>query len=494
MVFNSYSFILIFLPLCVVGFHLCKRTGNPLIPKCFLLCASLFFYGFHNLRALGFLCISIMINYAFSLFCKEPHDLPAAKSLNSRKAALTAGIIINLLALLYCKYLLFFEELGNAVFGTHFTFTSLLVPLGISFFTFSQIAYLVDCYRGLTGATFLDYALFVSFFPKITVGPIALSTEMIPLFDRAVRERVNFDQLSKGMVCLSFGIAKKVLLADSLCKYADWGFANIDKLGTTNAFLVMLSYTLQIYFDFSGYCDMARGACLFLGLDIVQNFNSPYRSLSVAEFWKRWHISLTRFFREYIYFPLGGNRKGKVRTYLNHFLIFLISGLWHGASLNFIVWGIVHGIGIICSKLFSPVLGKWPKPVRLLLTFSFVNLAWVYFRSPDLPSAHAFFAQLFTGGFVPINIEFIAAATPAECNIIQWLVMKFTPLSTYYTGMVMILAILAFALFASIRMKNTDERIETFHPTKKLAAVSASLLVWGILSLSEISKFIYVNF
>ena len=489
MVFNSYSFILIFLPFCVVGFHLCKKTKNPLIPKCFLLCASLFFYGYHNLRALGFLCVSIFVNYAISKFCMAKERSP-----RFRKGAMIGGIALNLLALLYCKYLLFFEGISNKLFHTNLSFTSLLLPLGISFYTFSQIAYLVDCYRGKEHCSFLDYALFVTFFPKITVGPIALSTEMIPLFDRAVKEKIDYERLSKGMVCLSFGIAKKVLLADSLCRYADWGFSNIDKLGTTNAVLVMLSYTLQIYYDFSGYCDMARGICLFLGLDIIRNFDSPYRSLSIAEFWKRWHVSLTRFFREYIYFPLGGNRKGKFRTYLNHLLIFFLSGLWHGASLNFIVWGVLHGFGIIGSKLLSPVSIKWPKPVRFLLTFLFVNLTWVYFRAPDLQTAHAFFAQLFAGGFIPVNIEFIAAATPAECNILQWLVLQFTPFNTYYTGMVMVLGILLFALVASIRMKNTDERIEKFQPSGRLAAASASLLVWGILSLSEISKFIYVNF
>ncbi len=495
MVFNSYSFILIFLPLCVAGFHLLKRAKNPLIPKCFLLCASLFFYGFCNLKALALLCVSIVCNYGISLICTQKEGADADKGRAVRRLFLITGIVLNLGVLIYCKYLLFFEELSNSLFATNLTFTSLILPLGISFYTFSQIAYLVDCYRDRKErCSFLDYALFVSFFPKITVGPIALSRDLVPQFDRAIREKIDFDGLSKGIVGLSFGIAKKVLIADSLSKYVDWGYSNIDKLGFTNALIVMLAYTLQIYFDFSGYCDMARGICLLLGIDLIRNFDSPYRSLSLTEFWKRWHMSLTRFLREYIYFPLGGNRKGKVRTYLNHLIVFLISGLWHGASLNFLLWGAVHGVGIIVSKILQPISIRWPKTVRFVLTFAFVNLSWVYFRAPDLKSAHAFFSELFTGGFVPVNIEFIAAATPSGCNILQWLVMQFTPLSTYYTGMIIILALLIFALLSSIFMKNTDERIAAFQPSARLAAVSALLLVLGILSLSEISKFIYVNF
>lgn len=482
MVFNSYTFILIYLPLCVIIFHLLKRTPYPLLPKCFLLCASLFFYGYHNLYALIVLCLSVIGNWVISLLCRK------------KKLFLVIGIVGNLLALLYCKYLLFFEDISNRLFGTHFSALSIILPLGISFYTFSQITFLVDTYRDEVHCSFLDYALFITFFPKITVGPIALSSEMIPQWEHLHEEKPDYDRIACGLTAFSFGLAKKVLLADSLAKYADWGFSHIDGLGMTNAFLVMLSYTMQIYFDFSGYCDMARGICLMLGMDLAQNFDSPYRSLSVSEFWRRWHMTLTRFFRVYVYFPLGGNRKGKLRTYLNNFLIFILSGLWHGASFNFLIWGMVHGIGIIISKLIAPLSVKWPKLIRFLLTFAFVNLAWVYFRAPDLGSAHAFFKELFAGGIVPVNIEFIAAATPAECNILQWLVLRFTTLSTYYTGMVIVLGLLFFAVFASILMKNTDERILHFTPSKKLTAATTFLLVMGILSLSEISKFIYVNF
>lgn len=485
MTFNSYSFILIFLPICVIGYSLLKKTGKDYLPKVFLCLMSLYFYGHNNHKALIVLIVSLLVNYGISLVLKK----------NVSKVILTAGIIFNLALLIYFKYLTFFGGIINSIFKTGFNLTSFLIPLGISFYTFSQIAYLVDCYRDPSLCiTFLDYAVFVTFFPKITVGPIALCSDMIEEINSTIKDAFDYNKFSKGLVGLSFGLAKKVLLADTLCRYVDWGYSHIDGLGITNAFLVMIAYTLQIYFDFSGYCDMARGVCLMLGFDLPINFNSPYRAISIADFWKRWHITLTTFFRKYVYIPLGGNRKGKFRTCLNNMIIFLISGLWHGASLTFVIWGAVHGIGIIISKIISPITGKWPKFIRFVLTFIFINLTWVIFRAPDLTTALSFYKELFAGKLTAVNIELIAAATPAELNIIQWLVLEFSELSTYYTGLVIILAFLIFALAASILMKNTDERIKSFSPSGRLIAACTTLLVLGILSLSEVSKFIYVNF
>lgn len=491
MTFNSYSFILIFLPICVIGYSLLKKTGKDYLPKVFLCLMSLYFYGHNNHKALIVLIVSLLVNYGISMGLRGR----SVVDILPRKLILTAGIIFNLALLIYFKYLTFFGGIINSIFKTEFNLTSFLIPLGISFYTFSQIAYLVDCYRDPSlRITFLDYAVFVTFFPKITVGPIALCSDMIEEINSTIKDAFDYNKFSKGLVGLSFGLAKKVLLADTLCRYVDWGYSHIDGLGITNAFLVMIAYTLQIYFDFSGYCDMARGVCLMLGFDLPINFNSPYRAISIADFWKRWHITLTTFFRKYVYIPLGGNRKGKFRTYLNNMIIFLISGLWHGASLTFVIWGAVHGIGIIISKIISPITEKWPKFIRFVLTFIFINLTWVIFRAPDLTTALSFYKELFAGKLTAVNIELIAAATPAELNIIQWLVLEFSELSTYYTGLVIILTFLIFALAASILMKNTDERIESFSPSGRLIAACTTLLVLGILSLSEVSKFIYVNF
>ena len=490
MVFNSYFFVLVFLPLAVIGYHMLNKTNHFDIAKVFLLCMSLWFYSYQNVKALPVLILSILLNYLTVKYLFSD-----TRTLLIRKASLITGIVLNLSALFYFKYLGFFEVISNTVFDTQFTFLSLLLPLGISFFTFQQIAFLVDSYRdSAVRYRFIDYALFVSFFPKITVGPIALSTELIPQFCDNLRKKVDYDNLAKGLYAFSFGLAKKVLLADNLAKYADWGYMNIPTLGTLNAFLVMLAYTLQIYFDFSGYCDMASGICLMLNLDLPVNFNSPYRAKSIDEFWKRWHMTLTRFFRVYVYFPLGGNRKGKVRTYINMFLIFFLSGLWHGAAYTFLIWGIIHGIGICLSKLFSKWTCRLPDFLRWLGTFLFVNLAWVYFRAPDLNFANAFMQQLFSGKFLPLDIKLVAAATPIEANLLQWLIQNGSNTAPYWSGVLIILALLFFAAYASIFMKNTQERVQTFAVNRKTLFITVLLLAWSILSLSEVSTFIYVNF
>ena len=490
MVFNSYLFVLVFLPLAVAGYHMINKTNHFDIAKVFLLCMSLWFYSYQNVKALPVLIASILFNYALVLFLFREERASVV-----RKGALIAGILLNLTSLFYFKYLGFFEVVSNKLFGTQFTFMSLLLPLGVSFFTFQQIAYLIDSYRDFAVRyRFLDYALFVSFFPKITVGPIALSTELIPQFNDSLRKKVDYGNLSKGLVSFSFGLAKKVLLADTLAGYADWGFSNIPSLGSVNALLVMFAYTMQIYFDFSGYCDMASGICLMLNFDLPVNFDSPYKAKSIAEFWKRWHITLTRFFRTYVYFPLGGNRKGKLRTYVNMFLIFFLSGLWHGAAYTFLIWGMIHGAGICLSKLLAKWTGKLPGFLRWLGTFLFVNLAWVYFRAPELASANAFLGQLFSFEFLPVDIKLIAAATPAEANLLQWLIQRSSGGAPYYSGLIVVLAVLAFSVFAGTVMKNTQERISSFRPSKGILAVTVLLLVWSVLSLSEVSTFIYVNF
>ncbi len=490
MVFNSYFFVLFFLPVAVIGYHMINKTNHFDFAKGFLLCMSLWFYGYQNIKAACILIFSILLHYLLVKYI-----FTAEHTVTTRKVALISGISLDLASLFYFKYLGFFEVISNSVFGTQFTFISLLLPLGISFFTFQQIAYLVDSYHNLSMKyCLLDYALFVSFFPKITVGPIAFSTEMIPQFNDVLRKKINYDHISRGLVSFSFGLAKKVLLADVLANYVDWGYANIPALYTTNAFLVMLSYTMQIYFDFSGYCDMASGICQMLNLDLPENFNSPYKALSISDFWKRWHITLTRFFRIYVYFPLGGNRKGNVRTYLNMFIIFLLSGLWHGAAYTFIIWGIIHGVGICLSKLLSKWTVKLPSFLRWLSTFLFVNLAWVYFRAPDLASANAFMEQLFSFQFKPIDIKLVAAATPVEANLLQWLIQTSYKSAPYYSGIVIILLVLAFSVFAGTVMKNTQERVRCFRPTKGTLAVTVFLFIWSILSLSEISTFIYINF
>lgn len=492
MVLPSYSFIFIFLPLSVIIYHFVNSKGWFTCGKIALLFSSLVFYFSLGWKGFAAILASVLVTYSVSYFL-----FPLAKSQTLKKIFLAFGILLSVMFLIYCKYLTYFELLLNKYAGTNLVFTAIVVPTGISYFTFSQIAFLVDSYKDESiKYSLLDYSLFVTFFPKVTVGPIALSAEMIPQFNDSKRKKLDYDNMSKGFYRFTLGLAKKLLIADNLAGFVDLGFtpANIGNLGFINAALVIIAYTLQIYFDFSGYCDLASGICLMLGFDLCENFDSPYSSLSIREFWKRWHITLTRFFTRYVYIPLGGNRKGAFRTYLNNFLIFLISGLWHGAATNFILWGAIHGVGMIISKLIAAFTDKLPKAVRLIATFIFVSFAWVFFRATDAKHALSIFEQLFTGGYKPINAEIVAACIPAEGQLLQWLILKINPSVTYYSGCAILLILMAIALYLAVFSKNAAVRTREFVASKSKIITTVILFVWSILSLSSVTEFIYVNF
>lgn len=492
MVLPSYSFVFIFLPVVAVLYRVANFRRLYTAGKMILLVSSLFFYAVltPGIKGLAALAASIVFNYLLATFALT-RDLKAV----ARKLLLALGVIADLGLLIYCRYLSYIDTLAQQAGIGSFTLSAIIVPVGISYFTFSQIAYLVDTYRDpKIRYSFIDYALFVSFFPKITVGPIALTTELIPQFNDISRKEADYDRMAKGFYRFTLGLAKKLIFADNLGKYADLGYANILNLGSGDALLVILSYTLQIYFDFSGYCDLASGICLMLGFDLCENFDGPYRSLSIREFWKRWHISLTRFFRNYMYIPMGGNRKGKIRTYVNNMIIFLVSGLWHGAATHFVFWGGIHGLGMIISKLIAPVTGKIPRIIRWVLTFSFVNLAWVFFRADDSVEALKMLYRLFAGGFVPLNTAIIANCVPTEFQLMQWLILKVAPDMTYYSGCVIWAGFVAAGIYFSAFSASTKERCERFAASRTKLAVTVILFAWSTLSMSEVAEFIYVNF
>ena len=489
MIFNSYSFVLLYLPAVVILYHFINGRGFFLAGKLFLLAASLVFYCLNDVSALPVLLTMIAVNYLLSVLSCKIH------SVNTRRLILCAGIIFNLGALIYFKYLGFFEGILNSLFNTGFTVKEAVLPLGISYFTFSQIAFLADSYKDPgTVYSFTDYALFISFFPKISVGPIAFAKDMIPQFNDSVRKKASPDNIASGMVIFAVGLSKKVLLADNLAPYVTWGYSNIDALGTTNALLVMLAYTMQIYFDFSGYCDMAGAVCRMLNLDLPDNFLSPYRAVSVDDFWKRWHITLTSFFTRYVYIPLGGNRKGKIRTYVNMFIVFFLSGLWHGAAYTFIVWGLVHGTGITLSKLLKDKMARVPVFLRRTGTFLFINLSWILFRAPDMTCAAAFYRQLFSLNFVPVNIVLVAEATPDEMQFLQWLILTGLDRTPYYSGCVIATGFLLICVFISMYCRNATERLAALKLNKRAVATTAVLMVLSILSLSGVTEYIYTNF
>ncbi len=492
MVLPSYSFIFIFLPIVTILYWIVNFRKLYTLGKVILLVSSFVFYAMltPGIKGLAALVLSVGLCYIIANFgLRKDFSSPV------RKLLLSAGVILNIALLVYCRYLAYIEELLAQAGVSSFTFKAIVVPVGISYFTFSQIAYLVDTYRDpRISYSLLDYALFVSFFPKISVGPIALTTEMIPQFNDAARKQIDYDKMAKGLYRFTLGLSKKLLLADNLGKFVDIGYSNLTNLSSGDAILVILSYTLQIFFDFSGYCDLASGMCMMLGLDLCENFDAPYRSLSIAEFWKRWHISLTRFFTRYVYIPLGGNRKGTVRTYINTMIIFLVSGLWHGAATHFVLWGALHGVGMCISKLASAVTQKIPKFIRWFITFAFVNIAWVFFRADSTKIALDLLGRMFTGGFKSLNASLIAACIPTEFQLIQWLILKAAPNATFISGCIIWILLVAIGIYFATLSKTTRERCEAFAASRKKIAVTVTLFVWSVLSLSEVAEFIYVNF
>ena len=298
----------------------------------------------------------------------------------SKKAILIVAIAANLALLGYFKYSDFLIDNLNFAFNLHIHSLNLLLPLAISFFTFQQIAYLVDSYSG--GSTkeynFLNYCLFVTFFPQLIAGPIVHHKEVMPQFGNLKSKVPNYKNIALGIFVFSLGLFKKVLIADTFAVWASNGFDKAEILSLIEAWVTSLSYTFQLYFDFSGYCDMAIGAALLFNIKLPINFNSPYKASDIQDFWRRWHITLSRFLRDYVYIPLGGNRKGRARTYLNLILTFIIGGIWHGAGWTFIFWGFLHGLALMIHRFWHNLGFRMNKVLAWFITFNFVNIAWVF--------------------------------------------------------------------------------------------------------------------
>ena len=317
-----------------------------------LVIASLFFYAWWNPVYLGLILVSILFNYTLGAILYKKR----------RKMLLVLGIAINLALLLYFKYAMFFVSTFNALTGGDFYIKQIVLPLAISFFTFQQIAYLVDVYRGRTYEyNFLHYCLFVSFFPQLISGPIVHHGEMLPQFEKKRVYRLNYEDLSVGLSVFFIGLFKKVVLADGMAEYATPIFNAVSQgipLSFFESWLGLLAYGLQIYFDFSSYCDMAIGLGRMFGIYLPINFYSPYKAVNVIDFWRKWHITLSRFLRDYLYIPLGGNRKGRVRRYTNLMITMLLGGLWHGANWTFVIWGFLFGIIQAVYITIRPILKK----------------------------------------------------------------------------------------------------------------------------------------
>ncbi len=342
MLFNSYLFIFVFLPVTFAGFFWIARSSHRLAAL-WLAAASVYFYGYWNPKFVTLLLASIIFNYGMGYAIGHVR----VGSGNRAKLLLIIAIAANLILLGIFKYTNFFIKTINDAAGTGISLLDIVLPLGISFFTFTQITFLVDVYRGIAREyLFVHYLLFVTYFPHLIAGPIIHHQQMMPQFENAATYRINSEDIAIGVSMFAIGLAKKVLLADNFADCSTKVFTAAsrgDELQFVEAWSGALSYTLQLYFDFSGYCDMAIGLSKMFGIDLPLNFNSPYKAPNIIEFWRRWHMTLSQFLRDYLYIPLGGNRKGVGRRYANLMLTMLLGGLWHGASWTFVIWGALHG-------------------------------------------------------------------------------------------------------------------------------------------------------
>ena len=389
MIFSSLIFLYIFLPTVLLGFYLIRndyRNG-------FLFLSSLVFFAWGGVSYTTILIASITINYLCGRLIGSAHS-------NRRKIYLGLGVTINLLLLGVFKYANFIIENINSLFSwldiPTVTQTHILLPIGISFYTFQAMSYLIDVYRKevKTQKNFINLGLYISLFPQLIAGPIVRYHDInLQLSKRTY----SYKKFSSGVMRFTLGMAKKVFIANNMAIIADHFFnMETSSLSPVYAWLGIIAYTLQIYYDFAGYSDMAIGLGRMFGFQFLENFNFPYIAKSIMEFWRRWHISLSSWFRDYLYIPLGGNRRGKYRTYFNLFLVFFVTGFWHGSSWNFIVWGLLHGTFLVIERVgFGKILEKLPSIFRNIYTLFVVIIAWVLFRANDFSHAWEYYKSMF---------------------------------------------------------------------------------------------------
>ena len=496
MLFTSGEFLFVYLPVCLVAFFLIARVAGRAAAALWLSCASLFFYAWWRPEHAVLLLSSIAANYLFGAMI-----LRARQARNGLARPLLVGaVVVNLGVLGYFKYANFFVDTVSSLVGSPIGTIDVLLPLGISFFTFTQIAYLVDVHAGkVSERNPLHYVLFVTYYPHLIAGPLLHHADMMPQFAKPDIYRAHLRTLTIGLAFLAMGLAKKTLIADSVAPLADDVFAQVatHPVTTSTAWLGMLAYTLQIYFDFSGYSDMAVGLSLLIGVRLPYNFDSPYKAANISDFWRRWHITLSRFLRDYLYIALGGNRHGRLRRYSNLLVTMLLGGLWHGASWTFVVWGGLHGLYLCVHhawqwahesipEQFIPTGRLWKTSTHVFgvsLTLLCVMIAWAFFRATSFESAWSIMASLLGHG-AP------ATAATVPCGAMAW-----------------VAAFGAIALFAKNSQQLIDgqltpalDRVARGAWGSEWPAALCGALVAGIVLLAlicasrNVTEFIYFNF
>jgi len=458
--FNSYEFLLFFLPVVVAGYFVANRRqlGNH-----WLVAASLFFYGYWRPEFLWLLVASIAANFLVG------HGILKRRARGeATKGMLVAGIAFNLLLLAYFKYANFFAANVADLFGVPEPHLDVILPIGISFFTFTQIAYLVDAHHGSAKEPNLtNYSLFVTYFPHLLAGPILHHREMMPQFADTANKAVNWENIARGLTLLAIGLGKKVLIADTLSPHVGEAFATGPSLSFADAWLAVLSYTMQIYFDFSGYTDMALGMALMMNIRLPQNFDSPYRQRNLREFWRHWHMTLMRFLRDYVYIPMGGSRRGEAFTAFALVATFALGGLWHGANWTFIWWGVANGVGLVVVRWWARTGIALPVLIAWAINFLAIMFGWVLFRAPDMSTAGSIFESLFgLRGFGGVTAD----------------VEPYT------------MAVLAVACAIAVMPRNSNRIAGELRFGWPMQVAVSLLLAAGILSVGNPTEFLYFNF
>ena len=516
MLFNSYPFLLVFLPVTVFGFFALARASTRLAAG-WLTLASLVFYGWWNPAYVALLAASIAFNYAMGIRIARARG---ARQASARKI-LALAVTFDLLVLGYYKYANFFVDNLSLVADLHPDFARIVLPLGISFYTFTQIAFLVDAYRGkAVEPNPVHYALFVTYFPHLIAGPILHHAEMMPQFRRASIYFPRAEHFAVGLSIFAIGLFKKTVLADGIAPFASPLFASA---GSTPPSLIdawggALAYTCQLYFDFSGYSDMAIGISRLFGIQLPLNFDSPYKATNIIEFWRRWHMTLSRFLRDYVYFALGGNRHGPERRYVNLFATMLIGGLWHGAGWTFVAWGGLHGVYLIVNHAWRALprsearkasgYGAVGRIAARLLTFVAVVCAWVLFRSPDFSTAVSILGGMFGqhGVVVPsaVRLHFPGMASLLSAMGVEFRLGGGSELARMTAWIAVSLAIVFFApntqqIMARFRPGLGSENVPAspwvaWRPSISWAVACAIVGGCGVLSLHRVSEFLYYQF
>ncbi len=500
--FNSFKFLLLFLPILLIGWRGLNNIKKYTVADAFLVVMSLYFYYSFGAGFLVVLLASAAGNYALSAL------LTKSSGKNINKTVKVVGVIFNLALLFYFKYLGFFIENVNALTGATLTAKQILMPIGISFFTFGQISFIIDRANGdAPHYPILQYLMYTVYFPKLIQGPIAFHKEMIDQFEDKSLRNFDADKMAMGIMSFIIGLSKKVLLADNLAKAVNYGFHYTYYMDTLTVIAVMLAYTFEIYLDFSGYCDMANGVSLMLGYELPMNFNSPYKAATSKELWQRWHMTLSRFFIKYVYIPLGGSRKGKRRTMINVLIVFVLSGLWHGAGWTYICWGLMQGLLVVWDNLGITGVGEknkylfrerplitLPRPLGNAITFTMFVISLVFFGSQNMTYALQMFKRFFFWtypGFLYRTAENLAIPENYLFRMFFNQIGKGNLVTAVY--MVTFILLLAISGFVMTR-KNTAEIIRTTKFDKKTIVGLVILFIWSFVSLSNVSTFIYFQF